>query len=96
MPKITRELDIGGGYKLKIGIDDGIAVMTSNYGKEMQKIYFQAKQAGKNVEYDYRTNTMIEKFEGTAEDFAKKIDIDYKMALFKQQGIIKSTKEKQK
>jgi hypothetical protein len=57
--KINKEIDIGNGVILKIAINDGIAVLTSNYGKEILRFYHQAKEAGKNVEYDYRRNAMI-------------------------------------
>ena len=93
MAKIIKNLDMGGNITIKVAIDDGKAVMISNYGKEMVKIYFKAKEAGKQVSYDYRRQAMIELFEGTAEDYSKKIDKDYITGMNEQKKVQEKAKE---
>lgn len=93
MAKINKTLDMGGGITIKVAIDDGKAVMVSNYGKEMLKIYWKTKEAVKSVTYDYRRNAMIELFDDTAEEYSKKIDKDYLNGMKQQKEVIKKTKE---
>lgn len=95
MAKIIKELDLGGGVKIKVAIDEGKAVMVSNYGKEMLKIYYKTKEAGKKVSYNYRSNAMIELFDESIEEYSKNIDADYVKAMQKQRDVIKEIKDKQ-
>lgn len=78
MTKIKKTLDIGGGYRLIVSIDDGIAMMTSNYAKALIKVYFQTKKdhPEKNISYDYRRNVMIERFDISKEEYSKNLDAD--------------------
>lgn len=93
MAKINKKLDIGGGIELKIAIDDGKAVMVSNYGREMLKIYYKAKEAGKKVSYDYRRNAMIELFDCSIEDYEKALNKDTITAFNEQKKVMDKTKE---
>jgi hypothetical protein len=93
MAKINKTLDMGGGITVKVAIDDGKAVMVSNYGREMFKIYMNTKKAGKNVTYDYRSNAMIETFPETAEEYEKKLDKDILTSKRQQKIVIKKTKK---
>jgi hypothetical protein len=94
MAKINKTLEMGGGIIIKVAIDDGKAIMVSNYGKEMLKLYYKAKEAGKKVSYDYRRNAMIELFDEPAEEYSKKIDIDYMNGIKEQKKIIEDEKTK--
>jgi len=91
MATIKKEIEMGLDIKLFLIIDDGIAVMTSNYANQLKGIYFKAKQNGQNVSYDFRRNAMIEKFPGIkAEEIARRIDIDTQTAFKKQKETIKN------
>ena len=93
MAKISGKYILGTGVVVEYAINDGVAVMTCNYAKQLQGIYFKAKAAGKKVEWNYRKNAMIEKFDCTAEEFKKKLDIDFSTAKDKQVEAIKWAKE---
>lgn len=93
MAKINKTLEMGGGIIIKVAIDDGKAVMVSNYGKEMLKIFWKTKQSGRNVSYDYRRNAMIELFPESAEEYSKKIDADYLTGMSEQKKVMEKSKE---
>jgi hypothetical protein len=81
MEKIYKEINLCNGLILKIIIDDGIAILSGTYGKEILKFYYQAKEQGKKVVFDYRKNVMIEYYDGLkANEIEKLIDQDIKSA----------------
>lgn len=88
---INKTIDMGGGYRLMLKIDNGIATMTSNYAKALLKIYWKTKtdNPDKILSYDYRRNVMIEKFKISDEEYSKKIDGEIGVAKTKQKEAIK-------
>jgi hypothetical protein len=76
-----------------VSINESIAIMSCNYGKELIKIYFMARKNGKDVFFNKRTNTMIEKFDIPISEYEKKLDADYKTALIEQKKAIDFSKE---
>lgn len=94
MTRINKEYQLGGGIVLKVGIENGVAVMISNYGKEMEKIYHKTKQAGKKVDWDYRRQAMIEQFDISDEEYAKLLDRDFATAKVEQLKVQKFAGEK--
>jgi hypothetical protein len=93
MARIKKEVDLTGGFKLTLMIDDGIAVMGCNYAKALLNIYFEAKKKGQAVSYDFRRNIMTEKFPGVkAERIEEMLDHDITIAHKKQKEAIDAKK----
>ena len=84
MAKVNREYMLSPGVVVNIAINEGVAVMISNYAKELEKIYFQAKKDGKNVQWDYRKHAMIEMFDCSIEEYVSMLDKDYETSKIKQ------------
>jgi predicted transcriptional regulator len=91
---INKELNVGNGVILRFRINDNIALMTSNYNKELLKIYYKIKEQGKDVEFNYRANVIIEHYKNkTAEQIDKMLDHDYKIGMDKQKEVIENGKK---
>ena len=79
-------------------IDNNISLMSSNYGKEMLKLYWKMikDKPEKKLMYNYRSNVIVEKFDIPQEEYIKNIDKDFNTALTEQKKAMDKAKEEYK
>ena len=98
MARIKKTYELGGGLRIMIVIDEKIALMSSNYGKEMLKLYWKMlkDKPDKKLMYNYRTNVIVEEFNIPQEEYIKNIDKDFDTALIEQKKAMDKAKEEYK
>lgn len=86
MVRIKKTYELGAGLRIMVVIDNNIALMSSNYGKEMLKLYWKMvkDKPDKKLMYNYRSNVIVEEFNIPQDEYIKNIDKDFNTALIEQ------------
>jgi len=97
MAKIVKHKTMG-TIEIRIDVDDGVAVLTTNNFRVTRQMFDSNKAQGKpNIFYNIKENAMIEKFEGlTAEEISARLDKDFFEADTQQAKASKYARMKQK